>query len=630
MEKVIGLIPYIPYIFWGITALCVLGGLFFGFRKGWKQSFLKLFLCLLSIVLAAALAPLLYKLILDLRLGLPVPEGFEPSIRGFAESKANEVLAGIVTVSPALIAFFLSLPAIFINLVVFILLFLILRLVFRFTLFPIGRRLLGDKRARKRGKKKGRLLGAGVGVVQGLALALAFLVPFGAFANAANTLHTNLKLEAFQELAENNPEDALPKTITDLDTLLKGFSDGYLKSPGGWFNALGLDRLIYNHLTVTDIGGGKTISLADTSVAIAKVVNIATFYKDFLGEEGGVDFEKALSDAPKMAELGKALDEFFELKVLEPVLDTLFTDLLEPMLAGAAGDAFDLSGVHLRQVKFESAIPVMFRGYQMFSSYGEWKDEGDGYEKLGDKFGEFIDAAKGMLNEEGNDPSGIIRAFEKMIENVMAGMNISEQIDGDYFSDPDNQINLVDSKVELVNMVKLAGRGGTITDVISGTAETVGDAELQDKIDKVNDVKGKLIPIDDSDTSVKKIANIYMGELMGTTAVNPVGAFISGCDAYIFMLKMTNNTQTAGITSGNIGDMIAALEDPVILQYALNSLGGGNVNLSGESNAEGTTNSAEIEAQLNAKLTGDPENDDKYYQMAAMFGVTLTPPLVGP
>jgi hypothetical protein len=199
---------------------------------------------------------------------------------------------------------------------------------------------------------------------------------------------------------------------------------------------------------------------------------------------------------------------------------------------------------------------------------------------------------------------------------------LSDRINEDYFADESHGLEMMDSKAAIVSLVKLTGRDEELREIVSGATVPNDGTSVQEKKDKLGDIKSKLEIIDECDTGFRDIANIYINDLLWSDP-NPqhdsVVALIDGCTAFDVMLDLTDTSRAADLDPDNISDMIDALANPAVLEYVQGVVGQQSVPVTREGDWD------TIADQIAAKKLASPEDADKYDQIAALFSPAYLP-----
>jgi len=255
---------------------------FNGFKRGVKRSVTHFGIALVMIVAAYLLTPTITKAILNINV---TSSGTEKTLAQYLVdliSSSGDIATALEN-STALQALVDALPAMVLNMVVFIVLYIIVRLL-GFIIYKIVERLAfkSKKKEKELGLKRNRLVGAGIGLVEGLFFFILAIAPLNSLVGTVGDLQAAYGYSATTEskASEVEPESdessSLPTLAELLDYIPAPVGDAiisYNKSPMGVVGGMfGVDNLIYDELSKSSIDG-ETVKLRKDIVAFAEIYN---------------------------------------------------------------------------------------------------------------------------------------------------------------------------------------------------------------------------------------------------------------------------------------------------------------------------------------------------------------------
>ena len=275
-------------VFYGALALFLIIGILLGLKRGLIKSTIRIATVLISCILVIFLTPTITSAVLKANISNLnlVIDGMKINTLGEAivsYISQISVVAGLLETSPTLKAVVSALPMIVVNLILFVILFFIVKGIFYFIAMIANRIILGKNSERP----KRRLWGALIGGVQGVIVFLFILIPIaGAMNLVTDTMDIvevpTTKQEQSISLANvttintaNENNDNLQETI-DLAEATKQIDDYndifVLKA----FNALGYKKLsnsVFDKLTTMELAEKKKTTLRSETTVLAKSYN---------------------------------------------------------------------------------------------------------------------------------------------------------------------------------------------------------------------------------------------------------------------------------------------------------------------------------------------------------------------
>jgi len=340
-----------------VLVLFLVFGLLWGLGRGFKKSLVRLVYLLVFVVIFALLSPVISSALLNINLpqsfvasiasGVEIPaEGMsitallELLIVGTADSPTE--IGQLCADNPALAELITKLPAVLVNLFVFVVLVFVAKFMsyvgFRITCAIHFKK---DKKKKQKeykekqyavvdGKpviveqgeplkpKKHRLLGGLVGAVQGLVLMFCFFLPVTGFVNIAGQFIDTKSVQAETVYADSNSSEYeyIQKFIKEnVDAEVIKYFAAYKDSFANKALSLGgIDQLCFDVISSTTVDGQK-ISIRHEINTVAKVTESILYVQDITSNE---DFKFTDLDYDK---LEKAITTLFDSGLIKSVGD---------------------------------------------------------------------------------------------------------------------------------------------------------------------------------------------------------------------------------------------------------------------------------------------------------------------
>ena len=340
-----------------VLVLFLVFGLLWGLGRGFKKSLVRLAYLLVFVVIFALLSPVISSALLNINLpqsfvasiasGVEIPaEGMsitallELLIVGTADSPTE--IGQLCADNPALAELITKLPAVLVNLFVFVVLVFVAKFMsyvgFRITCAIHFKK---DKKKKQKeykekqyavvdGKpviveqgeplkpKKHRLLGGLVGAVQGLVLMFCFFLPVTGFVNIAGQFIDTKSVQAETVYADSNSSEYeyIQKFIKEnVDAEVIKYFAAYKDSFANKALSLGgIDQLCFDVISSTTVDGQK-ISIRHEINTVAKVTESILYVQDITSNE---DFKFSDLDYDK---LEKAITTLFDSGLIKSVGD---------------------------------------------------------------------------------------------------------------------------------------------------------------------------------------------------------------------------------------------------------------------------------------------------------------------
>lgn len=294
-----------------VFIVILVAGFLIGFWRGLKRSTVSLVISIVGVVVAFFVTPFITKAVL----GIPIPmNGNKAPLQEVLISAltSNEDVASLIEKNPNLEAFFLNLPNVIVNVV----LFLVVTIAIESFLYVVYKILAMVLFKVKPEEKKRRLSGGIVGAVKAFVIVLFAFMPLASLIGVANACtnagdygitQTNQQQELIADAqdstqAEENSDkrsSLIPETAVNI---ISGLENNILTKMCGLF---GLDNAVFDYYGTFDLDGEKIVvreeilnvyNVIDISSQLAKVDSDSSF-KDFNYEKITKQFN-ALSESP--------------------------------------------------------------------------------------------------------------------------------------------------------------------------------------------------------------------------------------------------------------------------------------------------------------------------------------------
>ena len=318
------IVTLVSYLLLGIILIC---SFFIGYKRRFIRGTINFAISIVLIIVAYLLTPIVSKAVLGI--SVEVDGVSKPLSQLIVDMLCNiGTVKTAVETSSALKVFLESLPMMLINIVVFLVLYGIMRLL-GYIVYKIIDVTVLKKREQKEtyNAKRDKWLGAGFGVVKGLVFTILAFAPITALVGMLGDLKTETK--ALYSVSESNTASAmLPNTSTiineNIPTAVTEGVNAYSTSALGYLTKMfGLDNFIFDQLVKFDVDG-ETIMLRQDAMNYAKVYNtISEMTKAYESPEGE-SFKNV-----NWAELNKCVDNMFESGLVKGLLTNILGDVIK-------------------------------------------------------------------------------------------------------------------------------------------------------------------------------------------------------------------------------------------------------------------------------------------------------------
>lgn len=496
-----GIVTLVSYLLLGIIILC---SFFIGYKRRFVRGVVNFVISVALVIVAYLVTPFISKAVLGISISVngtskPLSQLIIDMVSGIGDFRTA------VESSAALQVFLESIPMIIVNVVVFILLYAIMRLL-GYIIYKIIDVTCLKKREQKPtyNAKRDKWLGAGFGVVKGLVFTILAFAPLTAMVGMLNDVQTETK--ALYTVKAENPAEA---TTPDSKTLIEqnvpsevtDAVSAYNSSALGWMTKMfGLDNFIFDQLVKFDVAGEK-VMLRQDILNYFTVYNTISEMSKAVASPEGESFKEV-----NWKELNKCVDKIFESGLIKGLGTNLIGDLIKNYdkftganlneyseLLDAIANAFDESTVK------DYFLNDLKQAYSVVAVAGEsgildyiFLDKEATTEKI---FNEIL--------VETNKES-ILKMVNSVLDmNVVKdGISptlkiVANKVNEETFDLKDSSTEVKDWAKFKTNMLNIAGYMVDVNSVIS-IIDTFNDINLilktpEEKVDKAFDSLGKLL-----------------------------------------------------------------------------------------------------------------------------------------
>lgn len=319
-----GIVTLVSYLLLGIILIC---SFFIGYKRRLVRGAVNFAISVALVIVAYLVTPVISKAVLGI--SISVDGTSKPLSQLIVDMVSNigNVKTAIET-SSALQAFLESVPMIVVNVVVFFVMYGIMRLL-GYIVYKIIDVTCLRKREQKPtyNAKRDKWLGAGFGVVKGLVFTILAFAPLTALAGMLDDVQTQTK-PLYTVSAENTGKASTPDSKTLIEENIPAevteAVGAYNKSALGWMTKMfGLDNFIFDQLVKFDVAGEKVMLRQD-------VLNYFTVYNTIsemtkaVSSPDGESFKEV-----NWAELNMCVDRMFESGLIKGLGTNLVGDLIK-------------------------------------------------------------------------------------------------------------------------------------------------------------------------------------------------------------------------------------------------------------------------------------------------------------
>lgn len=315
-----------------VTLACLILGFVFGWVRGYQKSLTRFIMVLVVAVIAFFVVPALTNSVLMFNLtkyNVTVGSKTVSNVKELIIEYISQIdkVRELMQSSPTMKEFVTALPAMLVNVVLFTVVFFILKYISMIIYWIIAGVCFNKKKLE--GKNKIKLLGAGLGTVQAFIAVAILLVPMFGFANIANQVTTeyNANTSTIASAAvsasygddeytlvadgnvggENKSTQEIDKTVKQVDKYASAFENTWVVKV---YSAFGINKLsisVFNSLSEQKVNGVKT-NLTNEMATISKMLPYA---ENLLNSNGEIDskFVENLDKLTRAAFESKVLDK---------------------------------------------------------------------------------------------------------------------------------------------------------------------------------------------------------------------------------------------------------------------------------------------------------------------------------
>lgn len=338
--------------------LILIIGFLIGFARGYQRSLLGLVITLVCAVVAFFLAPVITNAVLEFHINAKVNGVLAVTVKDFIIEiiKSISYVGEAIQASPTLADLVIVLPSLICNVVVFVVGFLLIKLVLWLVLYlPIALTVFSKKRLENKNKIK--LLGGGIGAVTSLIFLAVLMVPVFGVVSVTNEMNTDTTLAnvtrnyeyvlASDSSAETEDESAGIKELNQITNEVTEYTNAFNNI---WvvriYKAIGIGSLsesAFKHLTTGEANGVK--------------VNVTEEMQNFV---------KAIPYVNKLADSSNKIDAKFVTNVRELSNNILQSDTITTVsseiinyVSNKWSDGEKAFGVKMPEVEDKEMINVL-------------------------------------------------------------------------------------------------------------------------------------------------------------------------------------------------------------------------------------------------------------------------------
>lgn len=319
-----GIVTLVSYLLLGIILIC---SFFIGYKRRLVRGAVNFAISVALVIVAYLVTPVISKAVLGISISV---DGTSKPLSQLIVDMVSNIgsVKTAIESSSALQAFLESVPMIVVNVVVFFVMYGIMRLL-GYIVYKIIDVTCLRKREQKPtyNAKRDKWLGAGFGVVKGLVFTILAFAPLTALAGMLDDVQTETK-PLYTVSAENTGKASTPdsKTLIEENVPVEVTEavGAYNKSALGWMTKMfGLDNFIFDQLVKFDVAGEKVMLRQD-------VLNYFTVYNTISEMTKAVSSPEGESfKEVNWAELNKCVDRMFESGLIKGLGTNLVGDLIK-------------------------------------------------------------------------------------------------------------------------------------------------------------------------------------------------------------------------------------------------------------------------------------------------------------
>ncbi len=272
------ILTILKFAFIGLFALIILLPTLVGLVRGWKKSLFRFAWTAVITVVLIFVAGAITKMLFDINLPfLPSNEGYPQSIHGYIDYtiNSNEQLAGLCSSSPIFTEFIDNAPLLICNVIVFELLFWVLKWLLWPVYAIIAHFVCKYKTDDDDKPKKHRLIGGLVGLLMGVFVAATTFMPLVGLNDVVMKLE-NTKVDS----GNSALTEILGENASEYKPLILSFNDNMITPVLRYTGIEFADRAVFDYLTTIKAGGAST-NLRKLADQASKVYSDVNFIMNF-------------------------------------------------------------------------------------------------------------------------------------------------------------------------------------------------------------------------------------------------------------------------------------------------------------------------------------------------------------
>lgn len=561
--------------------------LIIGFLYGLKRGLVKSIIRILGVIVACTLVVFITEPIADALLNLDISSsGLE--VGGITVSTINDtiiaylskisVVAELISASPTIKAVISAVPKILVNMVLFIIVFYLIKAISYILCAIINKLVLKNQ---PEDAKKHRLAGAFIGAFQGIIVFLFFLIPIAGNMNLLTEVTKEVNLET--ALGENTETSVLSvKTLDDYNNnlIIKGA------------NLIGYKALtdtVYDKLTVIKINDTTETNLRDEVIILTKVYGDYEKLKDIdvtkMTDEDVNNANSLIDNAFSSVIIGNSLTELTTdvAKKWTASDPTAFLTIEKPTLSTEIVGVFDDLLIALRadtKADLQNDLKVIVASLKVCSDYNVTNE---------------MDKEDGIISAVGQE--GFIEDFVGTMSTGKVTKNILPSVVKVGITSAYNAIEVEDQEAIVT---KSAGD-------ISWQTEKVVLSDLFENISKVylsSKAEGEILEKIDLVSFGKALNLLKQSELLGSASQDITIALLksnmmAGVDTSTLVMNVQNDTTYAEL---DFEVMLLALKSSANVATDLNNI------VSGSADVE-SLNPEDVGNILDSLTSGDATSD---------------------
>lgn len=343
-------------------------GFVFGWVRGYQKSLTRLLIVLIVAVIAFFVTPAITNAVLQFNLAkynVTVGGQAVATVKDYIIAQISQIeqVGELMESSATLREFVTALPAMLVNVILFTVVFFLLKWISMVIYWIFAGTLFSKKRLE--GKSKVKLVGAGVGCLQALIALAILLVPFFGFANIStqitneyNNANVSVASANYQAnspvlVADGQSESQIEGTVKEVDKYVSAFNNTWVVKV---YSAFGINKLsvgIFNDLSTQKVNNVQT-NLTKELTTVSKMLP----YVDSI-MENGTEINTAFVN-----NLDKILDTAFESEIINNIVGEVVSSASAKWVNGE-----QFLGLDMPKVEGNDALNVVIE--KVFNSMQE-------------------------------------------------------------------------------------------------------------------------------------------------------------------------------------------------------------------------------------------------------------------